>query len=78
MVLSMITTIHEMEHHIHTTFGDSKISASHSSWQAPMAGISQGNGAGPHIWAAVSALIFQLMCTAGFYAHVITAISLQQ
>jgi len=59
MVSSMITTIHEMEHHIHTTYGDSKISASCSSWQAPTAGIGQGNGAGPHIWAAVSTLIFQ-------------------
>jgi len=49
MVQSMITTLYKMEHHIHTTFGDSTISASRVTWQAPMTGIRQGNGTGPHI-----------------------------
>jgi len=52
--MSMITTIHKMEHHIRTTYGDSVMSASCKSWKAPIAGIGQGNGAGPHIWATVS------------------------
>jgi len=72
---SMITTIHEMNHHVHTTYGDSKISASRSSWQAPIAGIGQGNGSGPHIWAAVSSPMFDIMRLDGFYAHVVTSIS---
>jgi len=75
MIQSMITTIHEMEHHICTTFGDSKISASRATWQAPITGIRQGNGAGPQIWAAVSSPILDIMRSKGFYAHLITAIS---
>ncbi len=43
-----------------------------------MAGIGQGNGAGPHIWVAVSSPLFQLMRDARFYVSVIAAISLQQ
>jgi len=70
----MITTIHEMNHHIHTTYGDSKISASCSSWWAPIAGIGQGNSVGPHIWAAVSSPMFDVMHSDGFYAHIITSI----
>jgi len=75
MVQSMITTIHEMEHHIHTTFGDSKISASRATWQAPIAGIGQGNGASPQIWAAVSSPILDIMQKEGIYMHLIMAIS---
>jgi len=47
MVSSMITTLHEMEHHIQTKFGDSALSALRTTWQRPKAGIGQGNGAGP-------------------------------
>jgi len=71
----MITTIHEMQHHIWTTYGDSMTSASHQSWQALIAGIGQGNGAGPHIWAAVSSPMLNVMRSNGFYAHVISLIS---
>jgi len=71
---SMITTIHEMNHHVRTMYGDSKTSASRASWQAPITGIGQGNGAGPHIWAAVSSPMFDIMRLDGFYAHIITSI----
>jgi len=64
-----------MQHHIWTTFGDSATSASRMSWQVPIAGIGQGNGAGPHIWAAVSSPMLDVMRLDGFYAHVITSIS---
>jgi len=74
MIDSMITTLHDMEHHIRTIFGDSNISASRVSWQLPIAGIGQGNGAGPHIWAAVSSPMLDLMREHGFYAHMIGAI----
>jgi len=75
MIQCMITMIHKMDHHIHTTFGDSKISASRATWQALIAGIGQGNGAGPQIWAAVSSPILDIMQRDGFYAHLIMAIS---
>jgi len=39
-----------------------------------MAGIGQGNGAGPQIWAAVSSPLFDIMCTDGFVASFICAI----
>jgi len=74
MIQSMITTIHEMEHHIRTMFGDSNISASRATWQVPIAGIGQGNGAGPQIWAAVSSPILDIMRREGFYTHLIMAI----
>ncbi len=76
MVSSMISTIHKMEHHIHTTFSDSTISASHHTWTAPITGIGQGNGAGPQIRATVSSPILDIMRSDGFYVHLIAAISL--
>jgi len=75
-VASMITTIHDMQHHIRTTFGDSAQAATRQSWQAPIAGIGQGNGAGPQIWAAVSSPMIEIMRSDGFYAQVVSAISL--
>jgi len=75
MIQCMITMIHKMDHHIRTTFGDSKISASRATWQALIAGIGQGNGAGPQIWAAVSSPILDIVRRDSFYAHLITAIS---
>jgi len=41
----------------------------------PLAGIGQGNGAGPQIWAAVSTPLFQILTKEGFIASVICAIS---
>jgi len=75
MVDRMITTLHEMEHHIWTTFGNSIISASQATWQTPIAGIGQGNGASLHIWAAVSSPLLDIMRVDGFYAHMIASIS---
>jgi len=72
----MITTIHDMQHHIRTTFGDSAQSATQTSWHAPIAGIGQGNGAGPHIWVAVSSPMLDIMQLDRFYAQVISAITL--
>jgi len=49
VVQSMSQTIHGMNHHICTVFGDSKQAAGRSTWEVPIAGISQGNGVGPPI-----------------------------
>jgi len=75
MISSMITTIHEMEHHIRTKYGVSSVSASKRTWNEAIAGIGQGNRAGPQIWAAVSSPILDIMRADGFYAHLIAAVS---
>ncbi len=74
-VFSMISTLHQMEHSICTMFGDSKKAGSHKNWGKPIAGIGQGNGAGPQIWAAVSSPLFELLQSAGFFANIVGAIS---
>jgi len=58
-------------------FGDLVVHASQATWKEPIAGIGQGNGAGPHIWVAVSSPMFKIMQQAGFYANVMAAISLK-
>jgi len=72
---SMITMLHKMQHHIRTTFGDLNTSATRRSWQAPIAGIGQGNGTRPQIWVAVSSPMFDIMRLEGFYANVISSFS---
>jgi len=57
-VQSMVSTIHGMKHHVQSSYGDSAISQGQAQWKDPIAGIGQGNGAGPHIWAAVSTQLF--------------------
>jgi len=74
----MVTTIHGMNHHIRMAYGDSTQSASRETWKSPIAGIGQGNGAGPSIWAVVSSPMFDIMRQDGFYTLLIGAISLQQ
>jgi len=74
-VQSMISMIHGMQHHVRSTYGDSIASQGRTQWQTPIAGIGQGNGAGPHIWAAVSTPLFQIMAQEGFLASVICMIS---
>jgi len=49
-----------------------------STQEVPIAGISQGNGAGPPIWATVSSPMFDIMRQDGFYALLTGAISHQQ
>jgi len=71
----MITTIHGMQHHVRSTYGNSTISQGHTQWNLPLAGIGQGNGASLHIWAAVSTPLFQILTKEGFIATVICAIS---
>jgi len=74
-VQSMVNTIHRMQHHVRSTYGNSTISQGCTQWNLPLAGIGQGNGAGPQIWAAVSMPLFQILTKEGFIASVICAIS---
>jgi len=44
-------------------------------WKAAIAGIGQGNGAGPQIWAAISTVLFKVMREDGFFAKLVCAMS---
>jgi len=76
-VQSMLKTIHGMNHHIQMAYGNSQQSTNHTTWGKLIAGIGQGNGAGPLIWAAVSSPMFEVMRQDGFYALLMGAISLK-
>jgi len=65
---SMINTLAEMTHHIKTAYGDSNQGQNHKDWVNPIAGIRQGNRAGPQIWAAVSTVLFNIMREDGMFA----------
>jgi len=77
-VTSMVDTLHGMQNHVRTTHGDSSQAKGRKQWNSPTAGIGQGNGAGPSIWAAVSSPMFDVMRQEGFYALLTGAISLAQ
>jgi len=47
-------------------FGDSKKGQNYKDWKAAIAGIGQGNGAGPQIWAVVSTPILDMLRDMGF------------
>jgi len=47
-------------------------------WEDQIAGIGQGNGTGPHIWAMVSMVLFNDMCEDGMFAKIVCAISHQK
>jgi len=75
MVSSMTSTLQAMTHHVQTASGDSATGASCKHWNKPVAGIGQGNGMGPQIWAAVCTPLFKLLCTDGFVSKNSCAIS---
>jgi len=65
-----------MEHHVCMVFGDSSCLSNCKKWDKPIAGIGQGNGAGPHIWEAGSSLLFEIMQSNGFFVIIQCAIFL--
>jgi len=77
-VRSMITMLAHLNHHVCTAFGNSENSQGSNRWQKAVADIGHGNGTGPHIWAAVSTPLFNIMQTDGFVAKFICALSQQQ
>jgi len=74
-VQSMVSTIYGMQHHVRSSYGDSTQSQGQRQWDAPIAGIGQGNGAGLQIWAAVSSPLFQILTQDSFIAQIICTIS---
>jgi len=71
----MITMLVMLRHHVRTAYGDSDISQGQDNWMELAAGIGQGNGAGPQIWAAVSTPLFEIMQAEGFVAQIICTMS---
>ena len=60
VALCMFRVLQQMIHHVRSGFGTSIESYSSDSHD-PFQGVGQGNGAGPAIWAAVSAPLFEYM-----------------
>lgn len=60
-IISMFTTIQNLEHRIRTVYGDSDVNFSGVLYAVPIQGVGQGNGAGPQIWALVSTPIFNML-----------------
>jgi len=56
-------------------FGNAQQPAGRKTWNKPIAGIGQGNGASLSIWATVSSPMFDIMHQDGFYALMRGAIS---
>ena len=75
LVQSMVGTLHGMKHHVWSTYGDLQVAQGCKEWGKLIAGIGQGNGVGPQIWAAVSTPLFQILAEEGFLAKVICTIS---
>jgi len=75
MVFSMIDTLHGMNHHIQTIFGDSKCFANQTTWEKQIVGIGQENGAGSQIWVAVSSPLFTIMGIGWIFAQIVCAMS---
>jgi len=76
-VISMTHTLAQLRYHVRSAFGNSDRAQGQVEWKDPVAGIGQGNGAGPQIWAAVSTPLFEILRQEGFLATVICAISRQ-
>jgi len=77
VVQSMIQTLAHLDHHIRMAYGDTTYSQGFEQWKEGVAGIGQGINAGPHIWAAVSMPLFNIMRQEGFVAQFICALLAQ-
>jgi len=66
----MIAMLHEMNHNIWTAFCDSTHGANQNTLEAPLMGLEQGNGVGPHIWDVVSSPLLQIMRMDGFITKI--------
>jgi len=69
----MIQTLHDVPTWM--AFVDSMHSQGQLEWGAPIAGIGQGNRAGPQIWAVVSFPLFKIIWDDRFLALILGAIS---
>ena len=74
-IRSLFLTLQTAVHRLRTGFGDSTLSFK-SPRHDPFQGCGQGNGAGPAMWVAISAVLISMVASAGFGFHAISAISL--
>jgi len=71
----MFTTLQNLQHHVRMFYRDSSTWEGNKVWAVLVAGIGQGNGAGPQIWAVVSTLILDLLRQEGYGAAFKAAVS---
>jgi hypothetical protein len=69
----MMLTLQKALHFINTAFGDSDLHYGLTS--PPLQGAGQGNGAGPAIWALISAVLLSIMRQQGFGLNIVTVFS---
>jgi len=67
-LVCMFTTLQNLQYHVRMLYGDSTLWAGTEIWAVPVARISQGNRAGPQIWAVVSTPILDLLQQEGYGA----------
>ena len=75
--LEMTRTLQAASHKICTAYGDSTSKYGGHCNYPPLQGVGQGNGAGPAIWVAISAVLLTIMRVKGFGFSVLSAISLK-
>jgi len=64
-IMSMISTIQQMQHYIRTAFGESEQSYGPNPSGPPPQGLIQGNGAAPAAWSAITAILVDCMKSEG-------------
>jgi hypothetical protein len=76
-IMMMFKTIQELEHHVRTIYGDSENSFNSNNplYAVPIQGVGQGNGAGPMIWALVSAPVLDMLRGKGYGCYFKCALS---
>ena len=73
--LEMTKTLQSASHKICTAYGDSTTTYGGHDSYPPLQGVGQGNGAGPAIWVAISAVLLTIMRSKGFGLSILSAIS---
>jgi hypothetical protein len=74
-IRSMFETLQSAWHFIATAFGISSSKYGRFCWP-PLQGVGQGNGAGPAIWAVISAVLISMMHTHGHGVNILSALSM--
>jgi len=65
-LVCMFTTLQQLQHHVQALYGDLQLWAGTEIWAVPVAGIREGNRAGPQIWMVVSTPILDLLRQEGY------------
>jgi hypothetical protein len=72
---SLFDTLQNATHQVRTAYGDSDFTYGGETWDKPMHGVGQGNGAGPAIWAVVSTPILNMLRSKGLGCEFISPFS---